>query len=271
MPRKFFPWSSLGWQQCKHGPLRMRFILCNSVPTVLSSCLFLAACRSTFASQLYCPRSSIHVVMFWLSCPVYPVPYVCSSCHVRAVQFWGSSPLYLSSLTCPGWLFRPTCPGCIFQLFCLDYPHWLSCLSQSFCPGCPALALIFWPSSSLCVTRLTWPGWPVWSTCPNWLSRQSCQSFPVHAVMPRLPFSWLFCQGSPVSAVLSYLSCPVVFWPSCHLFLWWLSCHYCRPYCPLQLSSPWCRPTVLSKSEIYNPRNALAPASLPNLKYNFPK
>jgi hypothetical protein len=28
--------------------------------------------------------------------------------------------------------------------------------------------------------------------------------------------------------------------------------------------------TVLSKSEIYNPRNALAPASIPNKKYNFP-
>ncbi len=29
--------------------------------------------------------------------------------------------------------------------------------------------------------------------------------------------------------------------------------------------------TLLSNSEIYIPRNALAPASLPNLKYNFPK
>ncbi len=31
------------------------------------------------------------------------------------------------------------------------------------------------------------------------------------------------------------------------------------------------RDTLLSKSEIYNPRNALAPASLPNLKFKFPK
>ncbi len=29
--------------------------------------------------------------------------------------------------------------------------------------------------------------------------------------------------------------------------------------------------TLLSKSEIYNPKNALGPASLPNLKYKFPK
>jgi hypothetical protein len=28
---------------------------------------------------------------------------------------------------------------------------------------------------------------------------------------------------------------------------------------------------LLSKSKIYKPRNALAPASLPNLRYNFPK
>ncbi len=39
----------------------------------------------------------------------------------------------------------------------------------------------------------------------------------------------------------------------------------CKP-CALEFLG-----TLLSNSEIYIPRNPLAPASLPNLKYNFPK
>ncbi len=53
----------------------------------------------------------------------------------------------------------------------------------------------------------------------------------------------LSCPSCPVLAVLSRLSCPsspVMFREACHLFPVTVSCHYCRPCCPLQLSYLGC-------------------------------
>ncbi len=97
--------------------------------------------------------------------------------------------------------------------------------------------------------------------CLSSPARLSCLCSPVPAVLSRHPGT-----GSPFLAVLSWQSCsgsPILSTLSCLIYI-----HiYINPYIHIYIFIY----ALLSNSEIYIPRNALAPAALTNLKYKFPK
>ncbi len=205
-------------------------------------------------SQLSCPGCLLSILVSQTPALLFPLYYPC--CHVLTLQsrcrildalsnLSCSGRPVLSSLTCPGWLFRPTCP----HLSCPDNPapgtdvlSWLSLcvLSRKWsCPSflsfCHTLAVL-----SLCPVQddLTW------MTCLANLSRRSCPCCPILAVMPQLS-----CPGCHAPSAIPRLS---------------LSCLIC-----LVLTSSGCTvPTVL----LNYPVPAACPAFLsprPQLSYSY--
>jgi hypothetical protein len=225
-----------------HGCPVLVVISSSPVMSFLTVLLYLSChgCpASVFLSPFSCP--CCHVLTVLSICPFLAVLCWMTSCHVLAVMFWPTYPLCLSSLICPGWLFSqpfqadfsgPPVQADISQLSCPDYSAlavlcWLSShsypvlvfLSQLSCP-CSHVLTIF--------SSLSYPGWHdlaemILLTFPANLSRLTCPSYPVSAVMPWLSCPWLSDKGCPVSVVLSQLSCPIKPNEKSMTFLW-LSC-----------------------------------------------
>ncbi len=57
----------------------------------------------TDLSWLYCPSGPVPDVLCQLTCHGCPIPLSCPSCNVRAVLFWQSCPLF------PVWMYYPDC------------------------------------------------------------------------------------------------------------------------------------------------------------------
>jgi hypothetical protein len=142
-----------------------------------------AACLSTLVPQFHCPHFPVHPIMFWLPC----------SSVLTQVQA-NMSQLSHSMLT------TVSCPSCPVLAFLLQ----LSCpsvLSRFSCPN-PVLAVKFGPSS-LCLVqddmiRLTFPA--------N-LSRPSCSSCPVQAILSQLSCPGCLIHGCRIKVVRYQLSC----------------------------------------------------------------
>jgi hypothetical protein len=131
------------------------------------------------------------------------------------------------------------------QLSCPDYPapdvlfchsHSVLVFVQLSCLICLVLAVMFWPSYPLCLVQAD----PTQIICLANLSRRKFPGCPVLAVMSRLSCMAVL-HGCPVKVVQFQLSCPPAVL-ACHVLanLPSLSCHYCCPCCPLQLSCPRC-------------------------------
>jgi hypothetical protein len=148
--------------------------------------------------------------MFWLICPLCPVPTVFSCCRVPA---------------CP---FPVSCPGCNVWLSCPGYPV-MTVLSWLSCPCCPLPAVLLMLNYGYPV--LSFLSWP---SCPDSLLLLSCLSCPIPSVSTLLrcsdhpvldALSWLFCQNCPTpgSPILAVMGCffvaamiaryKLTFWP----------------------------------------------------------
>ncbi len=114
----------------------------------------------------------------------------------------------MSSLSCPGYHATAMMSSCFV-------------LSVS-CPGCHATAILSSFPVLTVLSRLIFPA----VLFPALLPFLSCSSSPSCYVLAVLPVTfWLSCPLFPLSAVLSYLCCPVILL-SCPVqaVLSWLSC-----------------------------------------------
>jgi hypothetical protein len=146
----------------------------------------------------------------------------------------------LSLLPCSGWCVLSFLPW----LYYSDCPLWLSCpCSYSLYPVQAVLS------------RLTYPGWFVGPTCPDWpfLAVLSQFSFPRCSVQTVLP--WVLCHDCPFMVVLSQISSPCCHvLATCLLFL--SDCTF-----PAVLSLLFC-PGMMSYLSYSSPA-ILSPAPLP--------
>ncbi len=172
--------------------LSQHAVPCSLVLSVLSllscsDCLFIFTVSDVLSRM---PTPTCHVLVFWRFCLFCSALSQLSGWNVQADLYNVQADLH--RLTCSTDLYRLTVR--LSDLSCQVVPAGLS-LSRLFCPSCHILANVSSRPCPGCSVRPTRSDWPVLAVLP-WLSYRSC----------------------PDSVFMSQQSCPIIFWPSYHLF-----------------------------------------------------
>jgi hypothetical protein len=159
-----------------------------------------------YLSQHSCPLvflSPRHVLTVF---PVLDAKLSCLCCHVLGILFSLSVQSDLSRLTFlanrPG-LTCSSCPVLTIMLSCAGVSATVV-VSRLSCPSQPCHAVMFWPSSFLCLVHADM----IRRIFPANLSRLTCLSCPIQAILSQPSCPGCPVCGCPVKVVLSQLSCP---------------------------------------------------------------